>query len=161
MHGRGLINNGWGLGMRYHGYCTWALFGISVPSLKMTSHASLRVERHPRGHIASCNGRVELLNTRVVSCTDPSRKATEKALLMDVLARREKERKAQELENFQKRVKHRVSQREREKQQEIAHKSTELAQSEQRAAEKAVKLDKIKVESKKIISKDQGIAQDY
>ena len=115
--------------------------------LKMTSHASLRVERHPRGHIASCNGKVELLKTKVVSCTDPSRNAAENALLMDVLARREKERKAQELENFQKRVKHRVSQREREKQQEIAHKSTELAQSEQRAAEKAVKLDKIKVES--------------
>ncbi len=116
-------------------------------SQKMTSHASLRVERHPRGHVASCNGRVELLNTRVVSCTDPSTKATENALLMDVLARREKERKAQELESFQKRVKHRVSQREKEKQREIAYKSTELVQSEQRVAEKAVKLDKIKVET--------------
>jgi hypothetical protein len=93
---------------------------------------------------------VELLNTRVVSCTDPSTKATENALLMDVLARREKERKAQELESFQKRVKHRVSQREKEKQREMAHKSTELVQSEQRAAEKAVKLDKIKVETKKM-----------
>ena len=146
--------------MRYHGYCTWALFGISkltnLRSLKMTSHASLRVERHPRGHIASCNGRVELLNTKVVSCTDPSRNAAENALLMDVLGRREKERKAQELESFQKRVKYRVSQREREKQREIAHKSTELAQSEQRAAEKAVKLDKIKVESKIFILTDQG-----
>ena len=122
----------------------------------MISHASLRVERHPRGHIASCNGRVELLNTKVVSCTDPSRNAAENALLMDVLGRREKERKAQELESFQRRVKHRVSQREREKQQEIAHKSTELVQSEQRAAEKAVKLDKIKVESKIFILTDQG-----
>ncbi|MCG8626643.1 MAG: hypothetical protein MJE68_32165, partial [Proteobacteria bacterium] len=96
------------------------------------------------------------MNTRVVSCTDPSRNATENALFMDVLARREKERKAQELENFQKRVKHRVSQREREKQQEIAHRSTELAQSEQRAAEKAVKLDKIKVESKNFVLRSRG-----
>ena len=63
-------------------------------------------------------------------------------------ARREKERKAQELENFQRRVKHRVSQREREKQREMAYKSTELVQSEQRVAEKAVKLDKIKVDYK-------------
>ena len=111
---------------------------------------SLRVERHPRGHVASCNGRVELLNTRVVSCTDPSENAAENALMMDVWGRREKERKAQELESFQRRVKHRVSQREREKQREMAHKSTELVQSEQRVAEKAVKLDQTKVDSKKV-----------
>ena len=107
--------------------------------------ASLRVERHPRGHVASCNGKVELLSTRVVSCTDPSGNAAENAVMMDVWTRREKERKAQQLESFQRRVKHRVSQREREKQREMAHKSTELVQSEQRAAEKAEKLDRIKV----------------
>ena len=107
--------------------------------------ASLRVERHPRGHVASCNGRVELLNTRVVSCIDSSESAADNAHVMEVWSRREKERKDHQLESFQKRLKHRVIQREREKQREIAHKSTELVQSEQRATEKAVNLDRIKV----------------
>ena len=139
------LANGRGIGMRYQGYCRWALFGITKLASSQNKMTSLRVERHPRGHIASCNGKVELLNTRVVSCSDPSGNAAENALMMDVWARREKERKAQELESFQRRVKHRVSQREREKQREMAHKSTELVKSEQRVAEKAVKLDKIKV----------------
>ena len=108
--------------------------------------ASLRVERHPRGHIAACNGRLEILNTRVESCTNyrPGN-ASENAQKFDACARRERERKAYQLESFQKRVKHRVCQRERERQREIAAVSGELVKSEQRAAEKAVKLDRIKV----------------
>lgn len=108
--------------------------------------ASLRVERHPRGHIAACNGRVELLNTRVESYSEnrPGN-ASENALKVDAWTRSENERKAHQLESFQRRVKYRVFQRERERQREIATVSTELVMSEQRAAEKAVKLDRIKV----------------
>ena len=108
--------------------------------------ASLRVERHLRGHIAACNGKVELLNTKVEPCVDSRPgNASEAALIVDLWARREKERKAHQLESFQKRVRHRVSQREKERQREIAAVSTELVQCEQKAAEKAVKLDRIKV----------------
>ena len=108
--------------------------------------ASLRVERHPRGHVASCNGRVELLNTRVESYAKESLvNASENALMVDVLTKREKEKKAHQLESFQKRLKQRVCQRERERQREIATVSSQLVQSEQKAAEKAVKLDRIKV----------------
>ena len=109
--------------------------------------ASLRVERHPRGHIAACNGRLEIVNARVESCTTNYRpgNASENAQKFDTWARRERERKAYQLESFQRRVKHRVCQRERERQREIAAVSGELVKSEQRAAEKAVKLDRIKV----------------
>ena len=108
--------------------------------------ASLRVERHPRGHVASCNGRVELLNPRVESCINESpSNAAENALMIEVWTQREVERKANQLESFQKRVKNRVCQRERERQREIATVSSQLVQCEQRAAEKAVKLDRIKV----------------
>lgn len=110
---------------------------------------SLRVERHPRGHVASCNGQVELLSTRVESCFNHSPgNASQTALLVETLSRKERERKAQQLETFQKRVKHRVTQRERERQREIATVSNELVKCEQKAAEKAVKLDKIKVKPK-------------
>ena len=108
--------------------------------------ASLRVERHPRGHIAACNGRLEILNTRVESCTNYRLgKALENAQKFDEWARREKERKTYQLESFQRKVKHRVCQRERERLREIAAVSGELVKSEQRAAEKAVELDRIKV----------------
>lgn len=123
-----------------------ASFGINYKISLDEGMASLRVERHPRGHIAACNGRVEILNTRVESCTNYRLgNASENALKFDAWARRENERKAYQLENFQRRVKHRVCQRERERQREIAAVSGELVKSEQRAAEKAVKLDRIKV----------------
>ena len=125
-----------------------ASFGINYKISLDEGMASLRVERHPRGHIAACNGRVEILNTRVESCTNYRLgNASENALKFDAWARRENERKAYQLENFQRRVKHRVCQRERERQREIAAVSGELVKSEQRAAEKAVKLDRIKVSS--------------
>ena len=108
--------------------------------------ASLKVESHPRGHIAACNGKVELLNTKIEPCVgNRLGNASEAALIVDLWTRREKERKAQQLESFQKKVRHRVTQRERERQREIAAVSTELVQCEQKAAEKAVKLDRIKV----------------
>ena len=128
--------------MRCRGYCRCASFGNYTLLQRMSS---LRVERHPRGHVASCNGRVELLNTRVEPYKALSGEASENATMMDMLAKKERERKAHQLESFQKRVKHRVFQREREKQLEMATASTQVVQAEQRAAERAVKLDRIKV----------------
>lgn len=137
---------GCGLTMRCHRDIGCALFGCHKRSKKRSIMASLRVERHPRGHVASCNGRVELLNPRVESCINESpSNAAENALMIEVWTQREVERKANQLESFQKRVKNRVCQRERERQREIATVSSQLVQCEQRAAEKAVKLDRIKV----------------
>ncbi len=33
--------------------------------------ASLRISRHPRGHIADCNGSIEAVRANVEPCRDP------------------------------------------------------------------------------------------
>lgn len=107
---------------------------------------SLRVRTHPRGHISSCNGNLHQLETKVVHyLDDPSLNAVERAALVQEWTKKEGERKAQRLAKFQKEVKVRVSARGKLMQQEMAATSTKAMQSEQDAAERALKLDDNKV----------------
>ncbi len=101
-----------------------------------------RVRPHIRGHIASCNGSVEKLETRVVCAHSyPSLTAAERAALVEEWTEKERQRKALRLAKFQKRVKIRVSAREKVMQKEIAETSSKAMKSEQRAAERVQKLD--------------------
>ena len=111
----------------------------------MTSRAPLRIEPHPRGHIASCNGRINNVGVRVEHSYDAPENAVQTAAVFQDWSRKEKERKVQELARFQKNVKSRVLEKEKAKQQQLVADSTKRVQSEQRAAEKAVNLDRIKV----------------
>lgn len=107
---------------------------------------SLKVYGHPRGHIASCNGSLEQLKTRV-SCDlyDPSLSASERGALVQEWTEKERERKALKLAQFQRDVKSRVNAREKLMQQEMAETSSKAMRSEQEAAERALKLDNTKV----------------
>lgn len=89
---------------------------------------SLRVESHPRGHVAPCNGRVELVNARVEQCADLSGDNKEVAAATEAWGRAQRERKAERLHRFQREVRARVRERERERRQrELA---SEAAQRE-------------------------------
>ena len=106
----------------------------------------LRVRPHIRGHIASCNGSVEKLEARI-ECdhNDPRLSAVERAALVEEWTEKERERKAERLAKFQKNVKIRVSAREKVMQKEMAETSNKAMKSEQKAAERAMKLDEPKV----------------
>lgn len=107
---------------------------------------TLRVRPHPRGHIASCNGSLEQLEARVEHfLDDPSLNAVEKAVLVEEWSEKEKEKKAARLAQFKKGVKERVSARRKLMEQEMAENTTKAMQSEQAAAERAMKLDDTKV----------------
>lgn len=71
---------------------------------------SLKVTPHPRGHIASCNGRVETIEAwvepvDVLSCPTC---ASHRAAQVQRLAQQERERKLAKLAKFRKDVKKRV-----------------------------------------------------
>lgn len=106
----------------------------------------MKVCPHPRGHVASCNGSLDQLQTRI-QCDfhDPRLSAGERAALVQEWTQKERERKAQKLAQFQKDVKSRVSAREKLIQQEMAATSSKAMKYEQEAAEKALKLDNTKV----------------
>ena len=103
--------------------------------------SSVRVEPHLRGHIASCNGRLELVQARVEASREPGGWAREVALKEEVTRQEEQDKKAKRLLTFQHQVKQRVLQRERSKQQQLAAQSSQAVQCEQRVAEQAVALD--------------------
>ena len=67
------------------------------------------------------------------------------AVLMDAQVKRDRERKRQELENFKRRVRRRVVAWERTRQMQMAATTVEIVTSEQKIAEQAVKLDKVRV----------------
>ena len=73
----------------------------------------LRIEGHPRGHIASCNGRVELVKARV----EPHslRESVSSLDLQELQARAEETRRRKEecLQAFQRDVRERVKRKER------------------------------------------------
>lgn len=107
---------------------------------------SLKVCPHPRGHVASCNGSLDQLQTRIhCDFNDRRLSAGERATLVQEWTHKERERKAQKLAQFQKDVKSRVSAREKLIQQEMAATSSKAMKYEQEAAEKALKLDNTKV----------------
>ena len=108
---------------------------------------TLKIEPHIRGHIASCNGRVDRVGAKAEQCGDHSHdyNASDMAALVDAQVRRGRERKRQELEKFKRRVKQRAVAWERTKQLQMAATTTEIVTSEQKTAEQAVKLDKVKV----------------
>ena len=102
----------------------------------------LRVRPHIRGHSASCNGSVEKLDAKVESDhVDPRLSAVERAALVQEWSDQEMQRKAQRLAQFQKDVKTRVSSREKAIQREMAVTSSRALKSEQKAAERAMRLD--------------------
>lgn len=108
--------------------------------------SSLKVCPHPRGHVASCNGSVGELETRVdCALHDPCLSASDRAGLVQEWTEKERMRKALKLSQFQKDVKNRVSAREKLVQQEMAAATTKAMKSEQEAAERALKLDNTKV----------------
>lgn len=113
---------------------------------KNSKKMSLKVCPHPRGHIASCNGSLEELETRIeCDLRDPCLSAAERAALVQEWTERERMRKALKLSQFQRDVKNRVSAREKLVQQEMAAATSKAMESEQEAAERALKLDNTKV----------------
>lgn len=102
---------------------------------------AVRVERHPRGHIASCNGRVELVNARAEVCPASCGEASDRAAWVDGVEKEERQRKTEMLRSFQRDVKRRVALREQAKQRQIAASCHHVLQSEQRVAEKAMVLE--------------------
>ena len=102
---------------------------------------SLRVERHPRGHVASCNGRVELVHARAEVCRLPVGEASEMAALVENVEKVEREKKCETLRSFQRDVRRRVGQRERSRQRQLAASSSRALHRKQRAAERAVALE--------------------
>ncbi len=106
---------------------------------------SLRVDSHIRGHVASCNGRVDKLRIKVEQDIENPGNAVEQAAHVEDWSKNEWKRKELRLAQFRKEVKNRVSAREKLIQKEIAATSTKAMQSEQEAVERALKLDKIKV----------------
>lgn len=74
--------------------------------------STLRVIPHPRGHIASCNGAVDLVQARAERYQDAPWGGREVALLVETRGERERE-KMKELVHFRSQVKERVKRREK------------------------------------------------
>lgn len=106
---------------------------------------SLKIQPHIRGHVSSCNGRVDLVGAKVEQCQDHIQSASNVASEIETQLQREREKKKKGLAKFQKRVKQRAFEWERTKQLQLAARTTETVESELKIAEQAVKLDKIKV----------------
>ncbi len=100
--------------------------------------SSLRVARHPRGHVAGCNGRVELLSAKVEPCREREEDAVKMAALAEARGREERERREKRLQSFQREVRERVRRREKRRQLQVAASAEEAAQSEQRVVQRAV-----------------------
>ena len=112
----------------------------------------LRTDRHSRGHLAHCNGDVDKVGAVVEQCyQDIPGKAAITAAQIQEWSDREIEKKALRLVQFQRRVRSRVNARERLMQQEMASVSSKNMQSEQAAAERAVRLDNTKVNGNQAI----------
>lgn len=75
--------------------------------------STLRVIPHPRGHIASCNGAVDLVQARAERYQDAPWGGREVALLVETRGEREREKKMKELVHFRSQVKERVKKREK------------------------------------------------
>ena len=99
---------------------------------------TLRVDRHPRGHVAPCNGDIGLVGASVVQCSEENSSWT--ASQVQKWGERELEKKAQRLIQFQRSVKDRVNTRERLVQRKMATVSGKDIGSEPTAAERAVQL---------------------
>ena len=87
---------------------------------------SLKVTPHPRGHIASCNGRVEKIEAWVepVDIASCSTCASHRASQVQSLVQHERERKLAELARFRKDVKKRVRQVEKAKERKLLTEAT-------------------------------------
>lgn len=106
----------------------------------------LRVNFHHRnrGHVASCNGALQQLETKVEQdIHEPPLSAEQRAAVVEEWTEREVERKAQRLVQFQRDVKNRVSAREKLIQQELAEASSRAMRSEQKAAERLKESTKV------------------
>ena len=99
----------------------------------------LRANRHPRGHIAHCNGKIELVKARVEQCVESPGNAVKMACLVEANCREEVTRKAHKLLIFQRDVKDRVRMHERARQQRAVS-SSEAVQFEERMVQKAITL---------------------
>lgn len=87
---------------------------------------SLKVTPHPRGHIASCNGRVETIEAWVepvdiLSCPTC---ASHRAAQVQRLAQQEREKKLAKLVKFRKDVKRRVHQVQKTREQKTCAETT-------------------------------------
>ena len=98
--------------------------------------STLRVVSHPRGHIASCNGAVSLVQARAERYQDAPRGGREVAMLVEARGEREREKKIEELAHFRSRVKERVRRREK------AASPSEVVWSEYSVLRRATNLEK-------------------
>lgn len=87
---------------------------------QMSSSGRLRVEPHIRGHIASCNGRVELVKTRVESYTVNDDAVALNAQELQARAEEARRLKEERLLAFQRDVKERVRRKERARLKQIS-----------------------------------------
>ena len=95
----------------------------------------LRVEPHPRGHIASCNGNREQVAAFAEPCA-VGLDSRNKALAMEERMRREREKKRQKILDFQRRMKKGLSQKEKAWKQMMAENASKAVECEQKAVEK-------------------------
>lgn len=83
----------------------------------------LCVETHLRGHVASCNGRVELVKARVEPHSTRDYGSCSEAQELQAKAEEAQRQKEERLLNFQRAVKERVQRRERARQKQLSEAS--------------------------------------
>lgn len=80
----------------------------------------LRVEAHPRGHVAACNGRVELVGARVEPYLVQDGGSHLQAQEVQTQAEEMRRERESRLLAFQREVRERVQRRERARQQQLS-----------------------------------------
>lgn len=80
----------------------------------------LRVEAHLRGHVASCNGRVELVKARAELNSTQDCRSFSEAQELQARAEEARRQKEERLLSFQRTVKERVQRRERARQKQLS-----------------------------------------
>ena len=104
----------------------------------------LRVEAHPRGHVAACNGRVELVGARVEPCLLADGGSYPPAQEMQAKTEEMKREKESRLLAFQREVRERVQRRERARQQQLSEAVRQRAWKETQRATRLKKRGKVR-----------------
>lgn len=103
----------------------------------------LRVEAHPRGHVAACNGRVELVGARVEPYLLADGGSHLQAQEMQARAEEMRRERESRLLAFQREVRERVQRRERAKQQQLSEAVHQPALKETQRATRLKKRGKV------------------
>ena len=99
----------------------------------------LRVEAHLRGHVALCNGRVELVGARVEPYSLRDGESCAEAQELQTRAEETRREKEERLLAFQRDVRERVQRRERARQQQLSEAASRHTVRERRRANRVSK----------------------